>query len=119
MRARYIGDPLDNFAGPDEIDYFGLAFKKGEWTKVPADFPKADKLRGNQTFEVEGGEKTDFEAAEADEKKRLQGILKARGVSYGPNTSVNTLVAKVEATAELPDLNPLDHDGDGKAGGSK
>ena len=34
MRARFIGDPNDNFSGPERITFWGVEFVKGEWERV-------------------------------------------------------------------------------------
>ncbi len=34
MRVRFIGDPNDNFSGPDHLKCWGVEFVKGEWTEV-------------------------------------------------------------------------------------
>ena len=46
---RFIGDPRDNFSGPDIIEFDGVKIDRREFTTVPDDM--AEKLRGNNHFE--------------------------------------------------------------------
>jgi hypothetical protein len=50
MRARFIGDPRDNFSGPDVLTCWGVEFVKGEWTEV--DDPR---FASHSHFEVDEG----------------------------------------------------------------
>jgi len=34
-KAKFIGDPNDNFSGPDSFEWEGLEFSRTEWTEVP------------------------------------------------------------------------------------
>jgi len=34
MRAKFIGDPNDNFSGPGQITVWGVEFKFDQWTEV-------------------------------------------------------------------------------------
>lgn len=53
-KFKYIGDPNDNFGGPDVVHQYGVTFKKGEVVDVPekTDDDKANisKLEGHSHF---------------------------------------------------------------------
>lgn len=51
MRARFIGDPRDNFSGAEEFVFFGTLFRKGEWRDVGEE--ELPRLIGHSHFEVE------------------------------------------------------------------
>lgn len=34
-KARFVGDPNDNFSGPDAFEWEGLEFSRTKWTEVP------------------------------------------------------------------------------------
>lgn len=52
MRFRFIGDPNDNFSGPDTVTVFGLVFSRVEWTEV-SDETVTRKLCRHNHFEAE------------------------------------------------------------------
>lgn len=47
MKARFVGDPGDNFSGPDLIEVWGETFVKGEWQEV-----KSDRFATHSHFEI-------------------------------------------------------------------
>ena len=51
MRARFIGDPRDNFSGAEEFVFFGTLFRKGEWRDVGEE--ELPRLIGHSHFEVQ------------------------------------------------------------------
>lgn len=51
MKARFIGDPRDNFSGPDLFPLRGVVFVKNEWTSV-ADEALFAKLQAHNHFET-------------------------------------------------------------------
>lgn len=51
MKARFIGDPRDNFSGPDVFPLRGVVFIKDEWTSV-ADEDLFAKLQTHNHFET-------------------------------------------------------------------
>lgn len=51
MKARFIGDPRDNFSGPDPFPLGGVVFAKDKWTSV-ADEALFAKLQTNNHFET-------------------------------------------------------------------
>jgi hypothetical protein len=56
IRARYVGDPrTPNEPVPDLYDAFDTTFEAGKFSEVDA--AHADKLRGNDHFEVQGEKK--------------------------------------------------------------
>lgn len=50
MKARFIGNPANDFDGARTITVFGVEFVKGEWADVPAD--AYARLATNNHFEV-------------------------------------------------------------------
>lgn len=53
MKFRFVGDPRNNFSGPDALEKFGLNFNRTEWTEV-SDAAVAAKLIGHSHFESAG-----------------------------------------------------------------
>lgn len=53
MRARFIGDPRDNWSGSERLTMLGADFIKGEWADVSDEV--AGKLATHSHFEVEDG----------------------------------------------------------------
>lgn len=51
MKARFIGDPNDNFSGPDVFPLRGVTFLKDKWTSV-ADEALFAKLQTHNHFET-------------------------------------------------------------------
>lgn len=51
QKFRFIGDPRDDFSGPDEIQVFGLSFNRKTWTEV-LDPAIAAKLAKHSHFEA-------------------------------------------------------------------
>lgn len=87
MKAKFLGDPNDDFSGPKTIRLFGRQFPQGRFVTVEKIGTETDKdverilgkLSGNAHFKVAEGEGEPAEVAARD---------------------------------------PLDHDGNGKKGGS-
>lgn len=87
MKAKFLGDPNDDFSGPKTIRLFGRQFPQGRFVTVEKIGTETDKdverilgkLSGNAHFEVAEGEGEPAEVAARD---------------------------------------PLDHDGNGRRGGS-
>ena len=83
IKARYVGDPRNpNEPVPDLLDAFGTTFEAGKFTEVSAEH--ADKLRGNDHFEVQGEKKpaAPEETAEstADFASRIDAIEDREGL---------------------------------------
>lgn len=56
IKARFVGDPRNpSEPRPDVMDAFGTTFSGDKWTEVSGDM--ADKVRGNDHFEVQGEKK--------------------------------------------------------------
>ena len=51
MRFRFIGDPKDNFSGPDVAEFYGMKFPRGEWVEVP-EGPAREKLKIKSHYEA-------------------------------------------------------------------
>lgn len=58
MKARFIGDPRDDFSGPKTIPLFGRTFPKGRFVTIEGDDAEKviGKLQANDHFEVGEGE---------------------------------------------------------------
>lgn len=52
MRARFIGDPNDDYSGPDVLHMMGKSFPRDEWVEIDDD-DVARKIEGNTHFDVE------------------------------------------------------------------
>lgn len=65
IKARYIGDPRNpNEPVPEVLDAFGTTFEKGKFAEVDGSF--ADKVAGNDHFEIQGAKKADPDAETAE-----------------------------------------------------
>jgi hypothetical protein len=65
IKARFVGDPRNPGEPiPDVFDAFGTTFEKGKFAEVDAQH--ADKLRGNDHFEVQGEKKAEAPAETAE-----------------------------------------------------
>lgn len=90
MKAKYLGHPDHLEDTPRFVKFAGVSFQRDTWAEIPANIdPKLlAKLQENPAFEYSDGELTAAERKEAE--KVVEGAV----------------------------LDPFDHDGDGKAGGS-
>ncbi len=91
MRARFIGDPNDNFSGPERITFWGVEFVKGEWERVTN-----PRFATNNHFEVDDGSEGGYEGMKVP---ALKALAAARGVDL---TDV-TLKADIIAALQLAD----------------
>ncbi len=58
IKARFVGDPREaDPQVPDLMDAYGTTFERGKFADVPAEH--ADKVMGNDHFEVQGAKKAD------------------------------------------------------------
>jgi len=65
IKAKFIGDPRNpNDPIPDVLDAYGTTFEKDKFAEVSAEH--ADKVAGNDHFEVQGAKKADPEAETAE-----------------------------------------------------
>lgn len=97
-RVRYLGDgDVDDNGVPKPCLAFGLEFPVDVWVETDA------PLSGNPMFEVDGEPPPKPVVVEADELPAIDGELD---------------VAAGRGFADEPIPDPLDHDGDGKKGGS-
>ncbi len=65
IKARYVGDPRNpGEAVPDLMDAYGTTFEAGKFADVDA--AHADKVAGNDHFEVQGAKKADPNAETAE-----------------------------------------------------
>jgi len=96
MRARFIGDPNDNFSGPNVLESYGETFVKNEWASVPETV--ARKLASHSHFEVqEAADPNDLNSLKVAE---LKAIAEDRGVDLGDATKKADIIAALELAAE-------------------
>lgn len=98
-RARFIGDPKDEFSGPRTLTNWGHTFVKGEFVDVPDSVAK--KAETNTHFEVEGSGNTPeiTVAAEDISPDDLRDELDRRGVDY-PKTAGKAALLKLFADSQ-------------------
>lgn len=94
MKFRFIGDPRNNFSGPDALEKFGLHFNRTEWTEV-SDARVISKLLGHSHFESAGAfPKTGaphVEAAAGDPREALIAEAEAIGIDVDRRWSNATI----------------------------
>lgn len=78
-KYRFIGDPNDNFSGPDVIDWQGFSVARDGWTEIPDEY--AAKLAGNTHFEMKAQKASEPapEASDADPVTARGAAAKAAG----------------------------------------
>lgn len=76
MKARFIGDPNDDFSGPQVLTSWGQSFEFGVWTDVTSDL--GAKAATHSHFEVDAND--DGEADPSIDAVRAE--LDALGVKY-------------------------------------
>ncbi len=105
MKARFTGDPLDNNSGPRSITMFGVTFRKGAWSPVPAEIEA--KISCNSHFETaaDDAKVSDATAAEVEDAAHAKtnppdqdGDGESGGSTSSPEK--DELIAKLEALAE-------------------
>ena len=101
MRARFIGDPRDNWGGPELLPWLGVTFRKGEWIEVSDEV--AGRLSGHSHFEVEAADEaippdadpiTDWRTLD---KAALDAYAAALGVKLDRRRSLENMQADFEA----------------------
>ena len=97
MKARFIGDPNDNFSGPERITFWGVEFVKGEWERVTN-----PRFATNNHFEFDDGI-----APLVDPEGGYEGMkvpaLKALAAARGVDLTDVTLKADIIAALQLAD----------------
>ncbi len=78
MKFRFIGDPNDNYSGPDVLEMFGMKFPRDKWVEVP-EGRDSEKLSNNAHFDTDFSDEiaTDGSLIE-EEPKRKGGWPKGR-----------------------------------------
>lgn len=105
MKAKFIGDPNDNFDGPRVFPFRGIDFPKGKWVAV-ADEATFAKCALSNHFETSGeAEEAAVEPAEPE---------LAPESADQPEPALDD----PEPAADPEPISALDHDADGKPGGS-
>jgi len=64
MRVRFVGDPSDDFSGPNNIVHWGVEFVKNEWVDGVSD----QRFATHNHFEVDDGEATPRRRTKAQEE---------------------------------------------------
>lgn len=54
MRARFIGDPNDDYSGPDVLIMGGREYPRDQWVEIEDD-AVASRIEGNSHFDVDYG----------------------------------------------------------------
>jgi len=113
MKARFKGDPNDNWSGPAVLPTYGVDFIKGEW--MPVSDEVAVKLAGHSHFDVEGaadpfdhdGDGKPGGSMPGDEGylyslkvAELKALAEDRGVDLGDATKKADIIAALELAAE-------------------
>lgn len=111
MEVRYIGDPSDNFAGPGEIDQYGITFVKGEYVSLPDTHPQAAKFQHNPTFQVKGDDRPVVDTDPEADVDELKTALDAKGITYRANANAKSLrkllADSVDNDVDGPELPPV------------
>lgn len=104
MKARFIGDPLDNGSGPRTFVNFGITFRKGAWVAIPAHLEA--KFRGNSHFETatDDAEVTDASAGDIEDAAEARVSPPDQDGDGEPGGSTSSpekdaIIAKLEAVA--------------------
>jgi hypothetical protein len=87
VKARFVGDPNDNYSGPEQITCWGVEFVKGEWT------PVADKRFGRHShfeFDADDDGEPDLSVEE------MRAVLDLAGVKYHPRLGAAKLAEMVK-----------------------
>lgn len=100
MQVRYIGDPAENFDGPQVIEQYDISFVKNEFVEVPDDHPQAQKFKGNRTFEVKGSDRPKVDVDPEDDVQELRDELERRGVKFHHREKADSLRAKLSKSVE-------------------
>ena len=92
MRARFIGDPNDNFSGPERITFWGVEFVKGEWERVTN-----PRFASNNHFEVEDDSEGGYEGMKVP---ALKALAAERRVDLTDVTLKADIIAALQLAAE-------------------
>lgn len=104
MKARFIGDPLDDHSGPRTLRLFGLTFQKGVWASIPSELDR--KISGNSHFETaaDDADVTDATVDEIEGRQSASDPLDQDGDGEpGGSTSSpekDAIIAQLEAIAQ-------------------
>lgn len=84
-KAKFIGDPNDDFSGPSIMTLWGYSFPKGEYIEISDTV--ANKVRTHNHFAVEGeeGETAEKAAVDAMSLDEIRDALDRAGVEYRNN----------------------------------
>lgn len=91
MKFRFIGDPRNNFSGPDRFEKFGLQFSRTDWTEV-TDKSLIAKLLNSSHYENGGA----FAEPAHDEREALIADAQSLGVDVDRRWSNATISAKIQ-----------------------
>ncbi len=97
MKARFIGDPNDNFSGPQHMRMWGVDFVKGEWVQVTD-----PRFATNNHFEFDDGIAPLVDPEDGYEGMKVP-ALKALAAARGVDLTDVTLKADIIAALQLAD----------------
>jgi len=120
MKARFIGDPNDNFSGPDVFPLRGVTFLKDKWTSV-ADVALFEKLLTHNHFETRDAGFVSIEPEVPTDETGLKPWSSDAfydAVRATATAEFATADQGVIAVAGPDAFATFDRDGDGKPGGS-
>lgn len=96
MKFRFIGDPRNNFDGPDVLEKFDHIFTRSDWTEVTDDFV-IRKLLGSSHYESDASMDADPAIkAVSDEREALIKDAEDLGIAVDRRWSNLTLSAKIK-----------------------
>jgi len=101
VKARFVGDPADDFSGPSSIQMFGKDFVKGEFTQID-DPAVIRKVRGHSHFEIEGEGEVQKKNVAKDELpalglEALKDVARAEEVDFEDDTTAPKLIKAIRA----------------------
>lgn len=106
VKARFIGDPNDDYSGPRNISMFGQDFEKGEYVTLKGE-DVIRKVRGHNHFEIEGEEVERADKPEKDDLAQigagvggleaLKDVARAEGVHFEDDVTKAKLMRAIRA----------------------
>jgi hypothetical protein len=106
--VKFIGDPRDNYSGPQVMTLWGHEFPKGEFVSVPSSVAK--KAATHSHFVVKGINDSEEAGEFADARREamsldldlVRGVLDKRGVEYPKNANRRALVDLLFSNGGFP-----------------
>lgn len=77
-KFKFIGDPKDNYSGPEVLEVFGMKFPRDKWVEVP-EGKECEKLSNHSHFDADFGDAIATDGSLInDEPKRKGGWPKGK-----------------------------------------